>query len=80
MASTSTHNPKVSLARLRKQYADAKLMIGGHEELLAVAKRLGMEAEIEHQRSSAAEWEHELDFVMELAISAGYGPEDFDGA
>ena len=77
MASTSN---RISLERLRQQYTSAKAMIHGHEELLATAKRLGMEAEIDHQRSCAAEWENELEFVMELAISAGYEPEDFDGA
>ena len=55
-------------------------MESGHLRLLALARELRMEAEIDHQLRSVSEWQNEIDSTIESAIEAGFGPEDFEAA
>lgn len=70
----------------RARMAETSERIGFHTKVLALAvETFGAgnypgrsHPEIDRAQAALAEWEAELDDVIEAAADAGYGPEDFE--
>jgi hypothetical protein len=67
-----------SAKTIASQIGDCYNQMTGYEEMLTIARKRGMEYEIERLTRQIAECEGELDYLMEDAIERGYGPEDFE--